>query len=441
MCPDGPLSLETAARRFLGSLSGPSRILVAISGGSDSTGLLLALAEALKAMPNSQLSLCAVTIDHALRPESAEEARQVAALCNSLDIPHLTKVWENHKPKTGIMAAAREARYALLADAADGLNADIVVTAHTADDQRETLAMRMRRSERPSTGIADLVLFGRRMWVARPLLGCGREMIRDFLRERQVSWVDDPSNDDPKYERVRTRQRLAQEADAALVANEASDLRASSGLLAARWLDQYFVVHSPMIGQLVPSGLAADRSILGYAIARLAAVFGGQPFALGRKHMDDVLALIEKGALGRMTAGRVVFDLRRDGLFLVREDRGILPLTLAPGASDVWDGRLAVENATSAKICIVAGVAEAPAGQLPRGVVRRAWSVSPRIVDAEGKGVPGEVAGKVRVTPYFSPFDRFLTRFDFMFAQSLAAAFGTRPYPKPPLGLIDGKSI
>jgi len=439
--PDGPLLPETAARRFLDSLIGPSRILVAISGGSDSTGLLLALAEASKAVPNSKISLCAVTVDHALRTESAEEARQVAALCGSLDIPHVVKVWQGEKPKAGIMSAARDARYALLAEAAENFNADIVVTAHTADDQRETLAMRWERSEQPSTGIADLVLFDRRLWVARPLLSCRREAIREYLRTRHVGWIDDPSNDDPKYERVRMRSRLAEEADAVPDAGDAGDLRTSVAASAARWLDQHFVLHSPLVGQVLPAGLTAERDVLDYAIARLAAVFGGQAFPFGRKQTDDVLALIKSEQPDRMTAGRVVFDLRRDGLFLVRENRGILPLTLAPGARGVWDRRFLVENAAPTDIDVVAGGAEMQSDRLPRGVLRRARSAAPCVVDAAGSEVPARVAEKVRISPYFSPFDRFLTRFDFIFADRLAAAFGTRPYPKPPLGLIDGKSI
>ena len=393
------------------------------------------------ATSDSKISLCAVTVDHVLRTESADEAHQVAAFCRSHNVPHLIKVWQGAKPQTGLLAAARDARYTLLADAAQSLKADIVVTAHTADDQRETLAMRRERSEQPSIGVADLVLFDRRVWVARPFLGCRREAIRDYLRARQVAWMDDPSNDDPKYERVRMRSRLAQGVGTVPAADEAGDLRAGVAASAARWLDLHFVLDSLMVGQVIPAGMAAERHVLGYAVGRLAAVFGGQAFPLGRKQTDDVLALIEKGELGRMTAGRVVFDLRRDGLFLVRESRGILPLTLAPGARGVWDGRFLVKNAAPTEISIVGGGTVAQSGQLPKGVVRRALAAAPRIVDLAGNDAPGSVAEEVGITPYFSPFDRFLTRFDFMFAQSLAAAFGTRPYPKPPLGLIDGKSI
>jgi len=116
-------------------------------------------------------------------------------------------------------------------------------------------------------------------------------------------------------------------------------------------------------------------------------------------------------------------------------------LTLAPGARGVWDRRFLVENAAPTDIGVVAGGAEMQSDRLPRGVLRQARSAAPCVVDAAGSEVPSRVAEKVRISPYFSPFDRFLTRFDFIFADRLAAAFGTRPYPKPPLGLIDGKSI
>ena len=82
------------------------------------------------------------------------------------------------------MAAAREARYELLTDAAAELTADLIVTAHTLDDQRETLAMRSTRSDSLSTGIADAVLFDRRIWIARPFLSCLRTDIRAYLTER-----------------------------------------------------------------------------------------------------------------------------------------------------------------------------------------------------------------------------------------------------------------
>ena len=146
MSPDAA-SPQLAILQFLTSLQSPARILVAISGGSDSTGLLLLLDKAVKAAPHLKISLCAATVDHALRAGSADEAREVAALCASLGIPHTVMIWRGDKPKTGIMAAAREARYGLLATAATHFKADFIVTGHTFDDQRETLQMLGMRTD------------------------------------------------------------------------------------------------------------------------------------------------------------------------------------------------------------------------------------------------------------------------------------------------------
>ncbi|MDM9625948.1 tRNA lysidine(34) synthetase TilS [Rhizobium sp. S152] len=445
MRPDGILSLETATRRFLLSLGQPTRILVAISGGSDSTGLLVALSDALKAEPHLEISLCAATIDHALRPQSADEARAVAALCATFSLAHVTKVWRGEKPKAGIMAAARDARYALLAEAAREFGADIIVTAHTLDDQRETFAMRGLRSAANVTGISDAVLFDRRIWVARPLLLSLRADIRVMLDQRGVGWSDDPSNEDPKYERVRTRQSLAGEG---VSVDEIEAMTAARQALdedAAAWLDAHVRVHGGMLAQVDTAGLTADRSLLAHGLARLAAVLGGQAFALGSKAMAGVLDFLAAGRPGRVTAGRVVFDLRRDGLFLARESRGMLPLTIAAGARGVWDGRYAIENRTGSEVVVSAqGAGGDTAEVLPdhtrllKSAVARALAAQPRIVSIEASDDRGN---QIEIAPYFAPFDRFLTRLDVKFAASLAAAFGTRPYPKPPLGLIDGKTI
>ena len=533
MRPDGILSPETATRRFLSSLDQPSRILVAISGGSDSTGLLIALFDALKAEPNPKISLCAATVDHALRPQSADEARDVAALCRSLDIPHVTKIWQGAKPKAGIMAAARDARYGLLAEAALELGADIIVTGHTLDDQRETFAMRGQRSAATTTGIADLVLFDRRIWIARPLLSSLRADIRAMLGLRGIGWSDDPSNEDVKYERVRTRQALAGEG---ISVGEIEAMTAARMVLdeaAAGWVDAHVDVHEGMLVRVGVAGLGVDGAVLGHGLARLAAVIGGQAFALGVEQIGVVVDFVAAGRPGRMTAGRVVFDLRRDGLYLARETRGLAPLTVSAGERGVWDGRYVVANGSSAEVTVgaagdalafkasvetevaagadavvghqapashslipvlVTGIqraqvlghkrvsngADAPlldscdkhrneggdgrgteaAGEqgsagspneaggakrgtlpptnLPKSTLARARAAQPRILAADPSP---DLAEHIDLVPYFAPFDRFLTRLDVKFAASLAAAFGTRPYPKPPLGLIDGKTI
>ncbi|MBY4590891.1 MULTISPECIES: tRNA lysidine(34) synthetase TilS [Rhizobium] len=480
-------SPREAILQFLTSLQSPARILVAISGGSDSTGLLLLLDEAVKAAPHFKISLCAATVDHALRAGSADEAREVASLCASLGIAHTSMTWQGDKPKTGIMAAAREARYGLLAEAAEAFGADLIVTGHTFDDQRETLAMRGVRTEQVSSGIADAVLFDRRFWILRPLLFSSRADIRAFLNERGVKWIDDPSNEDVKHERVRVRRQLLADAGAEANVSAVWDERLAVSAKGAEWLDHHFKLHGGLLGQVVPDGLRQDRAVLDYVLGRLTAIFGGQPFAPGRAQIERLLSFAAGGEPGRMTVGRVVFDLRRDGLYLTRESRGILPLVLQPGEAGVWDGRFVARNGSAAPIIIETtathspsflclsqessankslaakdslhfmgsitartrgswipvtstGIREHHIGHLPKAAWKRAIASAPAI-SAQEVPLSAETAEAIHLTPYFAPFDRFLTRFDFIFANRLSAVFATAPYARPPLRSIDGKTI
>jgi tRNA(Ile)-lysidine synthase len=425
---------DAAAADFIDCLFKPAHILVAISGGSDSTGLLVALAERLKSFPNSNIILSAATIDHGLRAESAGEARDVAALCASLGVPHIVRRWEGEKPKNGIMAAGREARYGLLADIAAEISADVIVTAHTLDDQRETLAMRAARLSEgeggAGTGIADAMLFDRRIWIVRPFLSCRRADIRAYLTRRGMSWLDDPSNEDVRYERVRMRKRLAQGA-ASLSAPGGGAARAVLSTEAADWLDRYVTVHANVLCAISRDALAVDETVLSYALSYLAAVFGGEPYGPGRERMRRILDFIGEGKPGRRTAGGVLFDLRRDGLYLMRESRDIQPLALAPGAGGVWDGRFRIVNHGPTAVRVEAaglrGSAEFPEGS-PKGAVQRARAVLPRVAAGDDGN-----AVSAAITPYLAPFDRFLTRFDLTFADRLAACFGREPYMRPPL--------
>ena len=426
---------DAAASEFLHSLEKPAHVLVAISGGSDSTGLLIALAERLKSHPHENITLTAATIDHGLRAASADEAREVAALCALHGISHFVRRWEGQKPETGIMAAAREARYTLLADLASSIAADVIVTAHTLDDQRETMVMRGKRrlDDGAGTGIADAVLFDRRIWVVRPFLACRRADIRAYLKTRGVSWLDHPSNEDRKYERVRTRMDLAREPAAETPVDGGADRAALSGRAAA-WLDEHVAIHANALCVIGRSGLSADEAVVAYALSYLAAVFGGRNYGLARAQLDHVLAFVNGASHGRRTAGGVVFDLRRDALYLMRESRNIADVSVLPGEKGNWDGRFEIENSGSAPVRVSAwGAANAtilPAN-LPGGVTQRAGAAMPSIA-VEG----GEEAAIVVLRPHLAPFDRFLTRFDLTFADRLSVAFGREAYRRLPLSAL-----
>lgn len=190
------LNAERAAGRPLG---------VAVSGGSDSTALLLLLSDIFGAD-----ALRAVTVDHGLRSEAADEARAVSRLCAARDIPHDTLRWEGWTGQGNLQDQARRARYGLLTDWAAGQGVAAVALGHTQDDNAETFVMGLARGA-GLDGLTGMRPGFRRDGVTflRPLLGTRREALREYLRGQDVGWCDDPSNEDPAYDRVRVRRALA----------------------------------------------------------------------------------------------------------------------------------------------------------------------------------------------------------------------------------------
>ena len=153
--------------------------------------------------------LHAVTIDHALRPESADEARFVGEACARFGVSHETIRLDRRLPEAGMQAAARRARLRALRDVALQAEGEaVILLAHTRDDVAETAFMRAARSDASQPSIAP-ALFLQPGWAFRPFLGLDRALLRAWLRERGGSWRDDPSNDDERFERVRVRRRLA----------------------------------------------------------------------------------------------------------------------------------------------------------------------------------------------------------------------------------------
>lgn len=177
-----------------------------MSGGPDSLALLL-LASA--ALPVERIDVA--TVDHALREGSVEEAAAVAALCKRLGVTHstLTATW-GEPPTAAIQARAREMRYRLLAEWAEAPRLAAVATAHHADDQAETLLMRLARGAglgglagvRAATEVGGLRII-------RPLLNWRRAELAQIVAAARIESADDPSNRDPRHERTRARAFLS----------------------------------------------------------------------------------------------------------------------------------------------------------------------------------------------------------------------------------------
>ena len=185
--------------------------VVAVSGGPDSTALLLLAARWAKRLKKPP-RLLAVTIDHGLRAEAKAEAVAVKRLARQFDVPHRTLRWRGVKPASGLQEAAREARYGLLAQAVARAGLAHVLTAHTLDDQAETVLFRLARGSGLTglAGMAPVALLpgierDDRIFLVRPLLGLPKSRLIATLRAARIAFGEDPSNSDPRFTRARLR--------------------------------------------------------------------------------------------------------------------------------------------------------------------------------------------------------------------------------------------
>ncbi|WP_137131636.1 tRNA lysidine(34) synthetase TilS [Rhizobium sp. FY34] len=439
---DRLLAPIAAAEHLLTQLTSPARLLLAVSGGSDSTGLLLALTDVIKRHSGPPVTLSAVTIDHGLRAQAADEAQRVAEFCADLAITHVIRRWEGPKPDTGLSAAARAARYDLLSSLADETSATAILTGHTLDDQFETLFMRGariasdQRAESQSAysglglaGMAPAVLLNRRHLLLRPFLQTRRHAIRSYLAERGLGWIDDPSNTDARFERARTRANLApiDDAQAALqllkisLAGKAREKLASH---AAELLDRHLVVVESVVARLDAAALSVDPAVLLHALATLTAVLGGRVHLPAADSLQRLGAFLAGEASGRLTIGRVLIDRRRDALYLVRESRDLPQQVLQAGESCLWDGRMRIRNHSNGPVVIGPHDGDRKAaGQrfpnIPSGVAMAGFRALPQVL-REGD----RQRQKVTIDPVLRPFDHFAGQFDWKLVNSLAMHMG-----------------
>lgn len=311
------ISARQAKTLFAGWKTAPALVL-AVSGGPDSIALMWLAARwrcGLKTGPR----LIAVTVDHGLRKEAAREARDVKRLAGTLDIEHRTLRWRGAKPKSGIPAAAREARYRLLVQAARQSGASHIVTAHTRDDQAETLLMRLLRG----SGIAGLAAMAGEserdgVVLARPLLDVSKAQLMATLAKAGIAFADDPTNRDTSFTRPRLRELMpalaAEGADAKTLARLAARLaRANEAVeILADGAERYLALKGAAGGDLDARAFAALPEEVRLRLLRRAIDRSGHegPAELGK--VEALLAALDRAAgerqprLKQTLAGAVV---------------------------------------------------------------------------------------------------------------------------------------
>ena len=347
----GPLTAEQFAARMarLGGFEAAPRLAVGVSGGADSLALTLLAHDWAAARGGAVLAL---TVDHALRPAAAEEAAQVAAWLAARGIAHAVLRWEGAKPASGIQAAARAARHALLAERCRAEGILHLLLAHHRDDQAETVLLRLARG----SGVDGLAGMAPIRWdadvrILRPLLDVPHAALEATCRDHGQPWIEDPSNRSPAYARGRLRAASAALAGEGLEAERLCDTarragRARAALedLTAALLARAATLYPEGWVRLDPAPLAAAPEELGLrALARVLACVGGAPYAPRAERLERLYEEVCAGLRAGRTLGGCRVAPRRGALAVTREpDAAGERLTLVPGGRVWWDRRFTV---------------------------------------------------------------------------------------------------
>ncbi|AGF76405.1 tRNA lysidine(34) synthetase TilS [Bartonella vinsonii] len=388
------------------------KVILAVSGGSDSLALLFLVKDHLKTLSVSP-EIIAVTVDHQLRKESAREASIVAEICRAHHIKHIIVRWEGKKPKTHIASSARIARYNLLFKEAQKQGATLIMTGHTLNDQAETYQMRYQRLSKSlnvlpceafegmwdggdarNTGgvlqrgafegmqdggeardsgeniaqkncllgendgliyarglscIPREALLLRKIRLIRPLLGVKRKTLRTYLRLQGKTWIDDPTNEDFNFERVRVRHSLHPQKlnGIAQRVHEATLKRCQQAQIVADLiLALDIAVEYGRCFIAKPAPFLQKHPSFPFVVGLFAVLMGGSSYLLPAQKL---ITLVQKLCLNssqkqRFTLAGSVIEYNKNGIALWRESRNMKEALVAPSKTFLWDGRYRITN-------------------------------------------------------------------------------------------------
>lgn len=432
------------------------KLILAVSGGSDSLALLFLVKDYLKTL-SFPPEIIAVTVDHQLREESAREAEKVAEICRAHRIKHIIVRWEGEKPKTCIASSARVARYDLLFQEAQKQGATLIMTGHTLNDQVETYQMRYQRFHKsvwgqqqksrspeksyargnaegerqkilvdghgsdvrgghlsdgiytganasggPQKAVEDIrkevystetakniaqksflmnekkygviyerglscipreALLRREIRLIRPLLGVKRKTLRAYLCLKGKTWIDDPTNQDLSFERVRVRQSLQPQrlTDIAQKIHEATfKRRQQARIVADLILALDIAVEYGRCFIAKPMSFLQKHPAFPFVLGLFAVLMGGGFYLLP---IQKLRTLVQRLCLifpekQRLTLGGSVIEYNKNGIALWRESRNMKEAIIAPGKTFLWDGRYQIINHQSNDIKVGAASVE-----------------------------------------------------------------------------------
>ncbi|MBI3419815.1 MAG: tRNA lysidine(34) synthetase TilS [Proteobacteria bacterium] len=329
--PSNPEPLREAEFEGLMEACGPWNIenphfAVAVSGGPDSTALALLLDVWLQ---KRQGKLLALIIDHRLREGSGEEARQVGGQLTSKNIPHVILTWTHEgPPQSAIHASARRARYDLLLEACRQQGIAHLFLAHHADDQAETILMRLSRS----TGIDGLAGMAVKreqegILLVRPLLPVRKSRLEATCRAQEFEFLRDPSNDWERFTRAKLRSKREALSRAGLSVNKLADIAREAGLARAYletacndWLKAHATVNAYGVASLsYPAWLAQEGPMRLRTLSRALVAVGGGEYPPRGDSLSRLCAHLAQSQGVQQTLGGCHIQLRQETVLLMRE--------------------------------------------------------------------------------------------------------------------------
>ncbi len=383
---------EVLLRRFCDALTGfdpfekKATVAVAFSGGSDSYALLNL---ATQWATNENHKLVALTVDHGLRPDSHLEAEKVGDWAQALGVPHHVLRWQGGKPAAGIMSAARDARYRLIDQWCGDNNVLHVLVGHTMDDQLETHLMRKDHASgyRGLAGMSQVLELSN-VRVMRPLLAVSRTMLRRYLTHLRLDWIDDPSNENDTFERVRVRKSMqVAEKERGGLAGDVKDLGQKRSIQSARCsalIARAVDLNSLGAGTVKLVELAdAPPELKASVLSRVLGSLGGKSYqpSLGKTQnlLDQLKIEHQSGTKMAATLSGCRVFLWRDQLQILREARN-LPhsFVVASHQRVYWDNRFEIEFG--------AGLAAAIGETRLRPFRRDDWGIIKSVASAAGLG-------------------------------------------------------
>ncbi|NKB22419.1 MAG: tRNA lysidine(34) synthetase TilS [Alphaproteobacteria bacterium] len=340
----------------LGPFEPKPQLAVAYSGGADSTAMVLMAARWAKRRGGD---VVAVTVDHGLRPDSAAEAQLAQSRIRELGVGGVVLCWKSHKPTSGIQKAARDARYGLMSGWCRRKGILHLLLAHHQEDQAETMLHRLGR-QTGADGLAGMARIRETadIRLLRPCLHVARNRLQAVVEERGLKWVEDPSNHDPAYARVRLRKLLPaleveQISPTALggTARRLAQVRQTMENQTASILAASAEINSLGCARIdFTSFIEAEREIARRILERLLGSVGGNLYPVRHQLLDNLLNDIRQSGLlkARTLAGCRILRIKNN-ILIVREAARCPVEKVTPGVWIDWDNRFRLKVSSIGK--------------------------------------------------------------------------------------------